>query len=186
MARAWLMALTLLISSTAVGAETVRDLSGRQVSLEDAGTVVLFWSMSDADAPAELAQLAEAERLGWPVLAVNTDGPTRRGQVRPYLRRHGLGELPATVDADAALMQRVRGEQGGAFMVESGVAQARAEGPSMLLAPADDGRERAIARERRRDVQPTDDRPPRDIFDLTPPTEDEQPWPGVPAASERR
>ena len=162
------------MTSTAYAAPSdavVRDLSGQQVTVDQEGLVVLFWSMSDTSAVRDLAELAEIERGGWPVLAINTDGATRRSQVKPYLHRLGLTHLPTAVDVDSQLLAQLQGERGGAVMVsELGQAQARASSPEALLQPDErPERVRAVARSRQDRRDRTDDSSTFDLTDLSRP-----------------
>lgn len=137
-----ILALALTAPSFAGPADTViRDLTGQRVVLDDGETVVLFWSMNDATALSELEELAEVERAGWSVLAVNTDGVTRKSQVRPFLRSRGLGALPATIDVDATLQGSLSAAPGEALVLASTGAVrdiARGASPKTVLWLGDD------------------------------------------------
>lgn len=114
-----LVAITLFVASTA-GAEelSLRDSRGAQVEVHDQGTVMLFWSMDDAGATEQLTQLAELEAAGRDVVAVNTDSPNRKAQIRPWLARHGV-TVRTAVDPTGELASTWKASSGEAVLIEN-------------------------------------------------------------------
>ncbi len=114
-------ALTLILSVTAF-AQDARDLRGQAVDLSDQPTVVVFWSMHDADSTAAIGEAREAADGHVRVVAVNVDGVSARSSLRPFARARGL-EAPGAVlvaDADGSLARRYAATSGTVVLTADG------------------------------------------------------------------
>ena len=129
MYRTALAAIALFVTTTALAQPTmvVRDTSGHQVDVAAEGTVVLFWSMTDAAAAQDLVQLSERAAMGQQVVAINTDGAIDKARVRPFVRRLGISNVTVAHDTTGELANTLHAEAGEALWMGNAQVASRGE-----------------------------------------------------------
>ncbi|GDX78909.1 hypothetical protein LBMAG42_07200 [Deltaproteobacteria bacterium] len=96
--------VSLVLVSVAFADDVIgRDLSGATVVVATQPTVFVMWSMDDASA---VADLKAVDALRVKVVAVNVDGASRRAEITPFLRAHGL-KVEALADPTGSVRARI-------------------------------------------------------------------------------
>lgn len=96
--------VSLVLVSVAFADDVVgRDLAGVNVVVATQPTVFVMWSMDDASA---VADLRAVEALRVQVVAVNIDSASRRAEITPFLRAHGL-KVEALADPTGSVRARI-------------------------------------------------------------------------------
>lgn len=112
-----LLFLSLFAGAASAQELGLRDQLGERIHIAPEGTVLLFWSMEAASAPASLHALEALAQGGLDVVAVNTDPADAAARIRPFLARHGL-QLRSAHDPTRELADRYRAAAGQALVLD--------------------------------------------------------------------
>lgn len=108
---------SLVLVSAALASDVIgRDLAGGAVVVGAEPTVFLVWSMDDA---ASVGDLRALDALRVRVVAVNVDEASRRSEIAPFLRAHGLNVAVLADPAGSVRAQIGAGTGVGAVSVTS-------------------------------------------------------------------